>query len=88
MTLIKRVKALEDKKIGEDPCPVVMISLVSCGGGDVIGLSGPDGMIERLQSETLDELENRTLSAWMAAGRLSGAPIIVQTYYSKGVIDS
>lgn len=85
MSLSKRLQILEAKQVEGDICQLVIVTRAGSSDDDVIGLSGPDGMIERVPHESMDELGDRVALAWTRAGRLSGSPIIVlATYCSEG----
>lgn len=85
MNLSKRLKVLEARQVDEGICRLVIVTRAGSNDEDVIGLSGPEGMIERLPNESMDELGDRVTLAWTKAGRLSGSPIIVlSTYRGEG----
>ena len=85
MSLSKRLQILEAKQVEDELCRLVIVTRAGGSDDDVIGLSGPDGMIERLPDESMDELGDRVAVAWTKAGRLSGSPIIVlATYGGEG----
>ena len=83
MNLSKRLQALEAKRVVDELCRLVIVTRAGGRDDEVIGLSGPEGMIERLPHESMDELGDRVALAWTKAGRFNGSPIIVLATYGS-----